>query len=284
VLKIDKRKDRRETVFSFYRIIPLMSWASRRRSLYLSGIFLFLLVVIGGPIAYKIATIPVTCHDGKQNQGETAVDEGGPCLHLNPNDLQPDSILWARAFQVRDGSYNAVAYIQNPNPNAGVAAANYKFSLYDSQNILIAERTGMTYIMPTGITPVITTGINTGNRIVAHTYFTLTDPTIIWERMSNPTSVISIASKQVSNTDILPQLSAIASNTSVNDLKDVEFVAVVFDTVGNAIQTSATEIPDFPGGSNTSIGFTWPNPFTEVVGTEDIIPLLPPVPDLTAQR
>ena len=129
---------------------------------------------------------------------------------------------------MRDGSYNAVAYIENPNPKAGVPSANYKFSLYDSQNILIAERTGTTYIMPGGITPVFTAGIDTGNRIVAHTYFALTDPSMTWERMSDPTSVVSVASKQVSNTDTMPQLSAIASNSSVADLTNVSFVGVVY--------------------------------------------------------
>jgi hypothetical protein len=262
----------------------LMSWAARRRFLYTAGIALFFLIAIGGPIAYKIATIPPTCHDGIQNQGETAVDRGGPCLLLDDRYLQPHAVLWARSFQVRDGSYNAVAYIENPNPNAGVPSADYKFSLYDSQNILIAERTGTTYIMPGGITPVFTAGIDTGNRIAAHTYFTLTDSALTWERMSNPTSVISVASKFVSNADTEPQLSAIAGNSSVADLTDVSFVGVVFDTAGNAINASATILPRLAGGSQTQIGFTWPNPFTAAVGTIDVIPLLPPIPDPAAQR
>ena len=252
--------------------------------MYISGIILFFLIVVGGPIAYKIATIPPTCHDGKQDQGETAVDRGGPCLLLDDRYLQPHAVLWARSFQIRDGSYNAVAYIENPNPNAGVPSANYKFSLYDSQNILIAERTGTTYIMPNGITPVFTAGIDTGNRIVAHTYFTLTDSSLQWERASDPTSVITVASKQISNTDTEPELSAITRNSSVADLTNVSFIAVVYDTVGNAINASATILPRLAGSSQSQIGFTWPDPFPVIVGTEDIIPIMPPVPDPTAQH
>ena len=261
-----------------------MSWAARRKLIYISGILLFFLVVIGGPLAYKIATIPQTCHDGIQNQGETAIDRGGPCLLLDEAYLEPHAILWARAFLVHDGSYNAVAYIENPNPNAGVANANYKFSLYDSDNILVAERTGTTYIMPGGITPVFTAGIDTGNRIVAHTYFELTDPTLQWERMSNPTSVITVSSKQVSDTDTVPQLSAVASNSSVVDLTNVSFVGVVFDTDGNAINASATILPRISEGARMPIGFTWPEPFTAIAATEDVTPLMNPIPDPRAQR
>jgi hypothetical protein len=261
-----------------------MSWAARRKFLYISGIFLFFLIVIGGPIAYKIATIPATCHDGKQNQGETSPDRGGPCLLLDDRYMQPHAILWARAFPVHDGSYNAVAYVENPNPDAGVLSANYKFSLYDTGNVLIAERTGTTYIMPGGITPVFTAAIDTGNRIVAHTYFALTDTALTWERVSNPASVISVTGKLVTNADTVPQLSATAENTSVADLKDVSFVGVVFDTGGNAINASATELPKVAGDARVQIGFTWPEPFPVVPGTEDVMPIMPPIPDPTAQR
>ncbi len=241
-------------------------------------------MLIGVPIVYKVARIPVTCHDGKQNQRETSVDRGGLCLLLDESSLQPHAILWARSFRVRDGSYNAVAYIQNPNESAGVASANYLFSLYDSQNVLIAERVGTTYIMPGGITPVFTGNIDTGKRIVAHTYFVFTDPSLTWERMSNPTGPITVNSTKVSTADTLSQVSAIVGNTSVKDIQDVSFVVVVFDTTGNAINASGTRVARVISGEDVHIGFTWPEIFSLVVGHIDIIPLLAPVPDPTKER
>ena len=261
-----------------------MSWAARRKFLYISGIILFFMIVIGLPVAYKLATIPQTCHDGIMNQGETAIDRGGPCLLLDDRYLQPHAVLWARAFQVRDGSYNAVAYIENPNPSAGVASANYKFSLYDSSNVLVAELKGTTYLMPGGVTPVFVSGIDTGNRIVTHTYFVLTDPELTWERMTSPTSVITVSSKQVLNGNTVPQLSAIAANDSVRDLSQVQFVGVIFDTAGNAIDASATYLPRLAADSHVPIGFTWPSPLVSVAGTEDVIPTMAPIPDPSAER
>lgn len=261
-----------------------MSWAARRRFLYLAGIALFFLVVFVLPVAYKFATIPETCHDGIMNHGETAIDRGGPCLLLDDRYLQPHAVLWARSFRVRDGSYNAVAYIENPNPDAGVMSANYTFTLYDDANVMITEKKGTTYIMPGGITPVLAPAIDTGNRVVAHTYFVLTDPALAWERMSNPASVITVSSKQVSDASTEPQLSAIVANNSVADVRDAEFVGVVFDTAANAINASATYLPRLAADSRTTIGFTWPAPFLTVVGTEDVIPTMPPIPDPTAER
>jgi hypothetical protein len=247
-------------------------------------IIAFFLIAIGGPIIYKIVTIPLTCHDGKQNQGETSIDRGGPCLLLDERYLQPHAVLWARSFRVRDGSYNAVAYIQNPNPSAGVSSAAYTFSLYDSQNILIAERTGTTYIMPSGITPVFTAGISTGNRIVARTYFALTERALAWKRMSNPTSVLTFSGTQVLNPATVPQVQTIVHNNAVVDIPNLSFVTVVFDTTGNAINTSATALSRLAANSQSSIGFTWPEAFTLVPGKVDVIPLLPPIPDPHAQQ
>lgn len=261
-----------------------MSWASRRRFLYLSGIVLFFLLVFGLPIAYKIATIPSTCHDGKQDQGETAIDEGGPCLKLDPRTLQPHAILWARSFEVRPGYYNAVAYIENPNKSAGVPLAHYEFSLYDSSNILVAQQSGTTYIMPGGVTPVFLSGISTGNRVVVHTYFTLTDSMLNWEWMQSQTGPISVSQVQTSNINAQPQVAAIAANSSVSDIAHVSFAAVPFDTAGNAINASQTLVSDLPANSQVTIGFTWPQPFTVAVGRVDVIPLMPPVPNPQAEQ
>ncbi|MBI5003908.1 hypothetical protein HZC00_02350 [Candidatus Kaiserbacteria bacterium] len=253
-----------------------MSWASRRRALYITSIFLFFFILIGTPIAYKILSVPETCFDGIQNQTETAVDKGGPCLLVDERYLQPHAIMWARGFRVRDGTYNAVAYIQNPNEGAGVESVPYHFKMYDADNILVAERTGTMYIMPGGITPVIESRIDTGYRIVAHTYFEFTAP-LVWKRMKNRSTAITINNKEVMLRDDLPQVTVTARNESVDTLNKVSFVAVVFDSDGNAFQASATAIDQFVPATTENLVFTWPDPFTSSIGRVDILPVVPPV-------
>ena len=259
-----------------------MSWASRRRTTYLTGIVLFILIVFGGPITYHFLTVLPTCHEGIRNHGETAVDKGGPCLTLDPAALQPASILWARSFHVRDGSYSAVAYIENPNEGAGVMQSRYHFGLYDSANVLVADVNGTTFIMPGGITPVFAGGIATGNRIVAHTYLELSAP-LVWTRAKNAAAPISVSNKQVSEA-APPTVSADVENTSVVDIVSPSFSAVVFDTQGNAIAASSTVLPRLVAGETAHITFTWPDTFSSQVGRVDIIPEVIPVADPSGER
>jgi hypothetical protein len=252
-----------------------MSWASRRQAAYIFGVLLFFGALVGIPVAYWYLTIPVTCEDGVRNQGETAVDKGGPCKLLDERMLTPHAVLWTRAFSVRDGSYSAVAYVENPNESGGVARAPYRFRLYDDRNVLVAERQGSTYIMPGAVTPVYEGAIDTGNRSVARAYFEFTAP-LVWERLYDATRIIVVEEKDMADPGTTPRLSATIRNTAVSGLRDIEFVAVIYDTAGNAFASSATVVPTLEDGETKEIVFTWPDPFQYLPGRTDVIPLLEP--------
>lgn len=254
-----------------------MSWASRRRAAYGFGVFLFFLITVGGPIAYWYFTIPPSCTDGKQNQGETSPDHGGPCKLLDERSLTPAPILWARSFPVRDGTFNSVSYIQNSNEGAGVRHISYRFALYDTDNVLVAEREGSTFIMPGAVTPVFESGIETGNRIAVRTYFIFTDDPI-WERLEDRSRIVQVNDKRIADTGTAPRVTATARNTSVVDMTDVLLIATIFDQAGNAFASSQTKIPKLRAGEKQDITFTWPDPFTVGVGRIDIIPLVEPGP------
>lgn len=253
-----------------------MSWASRRKAAYAIGVILFFTAVIGGPIAYVWLNKPATCFDGILNQTETAVDRGGPCDLLDERFLSAPTVTWARAFQVREGSYNLVAYVQNANTNAGAVSVPYRFGLYDDSNVLIAEKFGTTYLMPGGVTPVFVGDVSTGNRVVGRTYFELIEPPV-WKRMKNAANVISINNKELVDMATMPRLTAEITNGSVSDLRRVTLIAVVFDTAGNAFAASRTEIDRIVAGQKQYVLFTWPDAFTIQKGQMDIIPTVAPV-------
>jgi len=252
-----------------------MSWAAQRRAKYTIGATLFFIIIVGGPLAYWYFSIPATCTDGIQNQRETDIDRGGPCPLLDESKLQALATLWARSFRVRDGSYNAVAYIQNPNQDAGVRTARYRFGLYDSENILVAERESSMFIMPGAVTPVLESRIDTGNRIVSRTYFEFTGP-LAWERMRNNALALAINNKEISSVTTVPRLSATVKNNSVADVISPAFIAVVFDQAGNAFAASATALDRIASDATASLVFTWPDPFAIQVGRTDIIPVVTP--------
>ncbi|MDO8552866.1 MAG: hypothetical protein Q7S01_05100 [bacterium] len=252
-----------------------MSWASRRRGIYLLGIISFLIIVIGIPVI-KYSYSPPTCTDGNRNQGETAPDKGGPCPILDEQALSPASILWSRSFSVRDGTYSSVAYVVNENANAGIKKVGYRFGLYDESNILVAERMGTMFIMPASITPVYEMNISTGNRAVVHTYFEFTE-SLVWERLKSDASVIAVGNREISNAGSNPRLTAVAENISIALVSDMSFVTVIFDPSGNARASSMTSLSRLNAGEKQQIIFTWPKPFTSAVGRVDIFPVVAPV-------
>ena len=257
-----------------------MSWASRRRTAYLSGVIVFLVIIIGGPLLYWwISSIPPSCPIGTMRPSGMS---NGSCSELDPRYLQPTAVMWARSFKVREDTYTAVAYISNPNPKAGVERAHYKMGLYDSGNVLIAEREGETFIMPGSITPVIETGIYTGNRDVVHTYFQITDPALIWKGATNLAEGIKISNQTVSNFDFAPKIEAQVHNVSLDTMRNISFVAVLFDTAGNSFAASGTALPELAAGAGSPISFIWPQSFAIPVGRIDIIPLLTPALEPTS--
>jgi hypothetical protein len=183
--------------------------------------------------------------------------------------------MWSRAFSVRPGAYNAVAYIENPNQNAGVKVAPYRFKLYDDRNVLIAERVGATYVMPGTVTPVFEPDIDAGTRKVARAFFEFSAP-LVWERMYDMTTPLVVQSKDLANANTSPRLAAIVENRAVSDIRDITFIAVVFDTAGNAFAASSTVVPLIKKGERREIVFTWPDPFPLLPGRIDVLPSLPP--------
>lgn len=261
--------------------------------MYLTGVLIFLCVLVGVPLAYVILTVPETCHDGILNQTETAPDRGGPCLLLDEGRLSPTAIVWTRTFRVRQPSvsttspsgatYNVVAYVENPNEGAGVIEAPYRFSLYDSENVLVAEREGVAFISPGGITPFFEGGIDTGNRVALRAIFTFTQP-LTWVRSSRTTDGITVSNIRTSDLDLSPRIQATVSNASPGPVLDTSFVAVVFDRGDNAFAASATKIDRIASGASEEIVFSWPDPFPGVVGKIEILPVRAPAADQKAPR
>ena len=256
-------------------IIMSNSWAQKRRIYYLSGIAgVFLLIIVPFIIAWLYE--PPTCFDGKLNQGESAIDKGGPCELLDETRLIPETIQWARTFKVRDGVFNAISYIENANRNAGVKRAPYTIKLYDSKNILVAERFGTVTLRPGSITPIFEGGIHTGNRVPVRAFFEFTDD-LIWVTMEKPESQIDIYNEKFEKTKVGPRITATIKNLDVVPLRNIALVVVIFDKNGNAFASSRTIVEGVRAGDMTQVTFTWPTSFDKIPARIDILPILDPL-------
>ncbi|PCI30559.1 hypothetical protein COB52_01525 [Candidatus Kaiserbacteria bacterium] len=249
-------------------------WARRRQTMYAGGIFLFLFFTITPYILITSYDKP-TCFDGKKNQGEVSVDLGGPCTLLDESTVIPHTILWARTFEVRDGFYNAVAYIENPNQEAGVKDAVYQFKFYDAQNVIIGERFGRVSVPPGKVFPIFESRIDTGKRIPVRTFFSFVND-FAWEKMQDSARGITINNTRISNANTSPRIDADVRNNLFESRKNIVFIATIFDSNGNAIASSRTLVERLKADEKKTIAFTWPEGFSSDIARIDIVPLAIP--------
>jgi len=80
------------------------------------------------------------------------------------------------------------------------------------------------------------------------------------------------------------RISAYAENNTTLPITKITFVATVFDPSGNAIASSQTALEKLEAGASQSIFFTWPVPFPSQIGRIDIIPVVAPLPDNSAEQ
>ncbi len=237
-----------------------MDWATTRKLQYFGIIVAVITIFIVIPFYIFIYRAP-TCFDGFKNGEEVGVDCGGSCRLLCSAEIsQPISRWDPRFFEVSEGVYSVLAYLENPNIVAEVLNAPYIFRLYDKENILIAERKGKTFI-PKGENFAIFEGnINTGERVPYRASFDF-EGDLIWVRNTNSSPEISVSNETLSRQDLAPRLDAKVKNNSLVRVSDIELVAIVFDGAGNAIGSSRTFIESLEDGEEKSVVFTWPRPF-----------------------
>jgi hypothetical protein len=250
-----------------------MSWASRRRSKYI-GIVVAVALVIIVPLFFVVFNKKPTCTDGKQNGDEVGIDCGGLCPELCVSQISDPILIWSRSFKVVDGVYNAVAYVENPNFNAGISKISYTFKLFDGENVLVAERKGSTFISPNNVSPIFEGGIKTGERVPTKTFFELSQGPV-WTQSVDEDTSLSVSDTVLSEKDSSPRIDATLSNSSVSDVRDIEVVAIVFDSKDNAIAVSSTFVELLSKRSSRNIVFTWPDKFESIVSRIEIIPRVP---------
>ncbi|MBI2630976.1 hypothetical protein HYW73_02040 [Candidatus Nomurabacteria bacterium] len=251
-----------------------MTWALKRQFLYIV-IFILFISVFGILILYPSFTKAPTCSDYKQNGDEKGVDCGGSCLRACIAQTDDISVIWARAFRVVPGRYNAVAYITNHNKSSAIQKINYKFRFGDTNNVYIGKREGSTYVPPGGNFAVFEPGIDVGNSIPVYVTFEFTEPEVwlqVPEEKINQLKVL-ISNIELKDETTSPRLSATIKNDSLFTIPNVSVIAILHEKGGNAIATSRTFLSSLAPFQNANINFTWPEPLTGTVVEKELIPM-----------
>jgi len=237
-----------------------MSWARKRKFVYISIIVLVFLLVVVLPTFIHFYKAP-TCTDGKQNQGELGIDCSGPCVRLCPAQYAPLNVLWSRFTKVNDGVYNVLAYIENPNISAGANNLDYVFKLYDKNGILLKERYGQTFAPANKIMAIFEAEMLTGKQVPQRVEFSFISDAV-WEKQESSEVGLSISEMEMLRLETAPRLSATLTNKTIKQIKNIEAIAIVYNSAGNTIAFSRTVIDAINGKTSVPVSFNWPKPFT----------------------
>lgn len=251
----------------------MATWRQKRQRAITTGIAVCVLLFLGYVVYQLFFTTKPTCFDGVQNGDERGIDCGGSCVQVCQSDTRNVVIEWARTTRVAGDVYNAVAYVENQNRNAGIGEISYVFRIYDDNNIIIAERFGTTFIQPNERAVIFEPSIMTGNRIPYETFFEFTSaPTWVTTSERYERRVITVGEQTLKNTDTRPRLEATIRNTTLQPVYDIEAVAIIYDQEGIARATSATTVEAILGSDTATVLFTWPEAFAFSVARAEIIP------------
>lgn len=239
----------------------MSSWASRRKSIYL-GTVLGVVALIAFFIFWKYWYKAPVCTDGIRNGDETGVDCGGSCSLVCESDALPPIIRWdPRLFEISPGIWSVLVYVENPNADADATYLPYTFAIYDSNNELIATRTAATILPKRKTVGVFEGPISLPQGAVPRRATFDIGKNITWQKNTLADYDLLITHSPLLRTESAPRIEATIKNNDIEDVRNIELVASVFDGEDNAIASSRTFVEKIPKNQSRDVFFTWPEPF-----------------------
>ncbi len=239
-------------------------WAFRRRVEYIIGLLLFF-TLVGSGVYYMFGYQSPTCFDRVQNGKEHGIDCGGVCQRMCLFEIQAPRVLWTKAFKIVDGQYNAVAYIENGNKTVGTKSLPYTITLYDSRGVIV-ERSGVSILPPDGVYPIFEGRIQTGSRIPTRADIVFQDENnVVWMPADVGRDKFSVEERDLADADNKPRLTTQIQNSLLNETKEVEIIATLFDSKGKPLTAARTVVEYFKGRTTEKVVFTWPEPIAKTL-------------------
>lgn len=256
----------------------MSTWSSRRKFTYGTVFVLVLILIIALPIFIIFYKAP-TCTDGKKNGDELGIDCGGSCRKLCQSAFFPPYIVWggAKFEKVANGLYNLSALIENQNLNGAAMNVPYRMSLFDERGILIVEKEGYVNLFAHRKSMAFESAVYVGKRTPARATFEFTKAPI-WFKSHDALGGLSVLDKRYKEDENSSSLEVELRNNTVIPYNNVSVSVVLYDSLGNVIGFSRTQIDTISANSKEIAPFTWPISRKGRVTSIEVIPLIvPPV-------
>jgi len=235
-------------------------------------IFFLILSGIGFLIYFYSIKPKPTCDDGIKNQNEEDIDCGGVCSPCELVYIKDIEVLSVKVIPTQNNFYDLVAQIKNPNQNYGSGEVFYKFGLYDSQDRLINEYSGITYILPNQTKYLLKIKAESNSSVKQ---VKLSFSNVKWEKPEDyQAPQIGIQQKEYrlldDNEPGFAQVRAILVNKTGFDLDKIDIDVLLFDASNRLIAININEINTFLAGQERDFLSTWFNPISGQVNSVEI--------------
>ena len=246
----------------------MASWSTKRKFGYFFIFMAAIVVLVGLPAFFVFYKAP-TCSDGVKNGTERGVDCGGSCARLCPADFAAPKVLWAYSVRVVPGIYNALAYVQNPNPSVEARDLSYILKLYDAEGILVTQRVGKAFVPAGQRFAVFVAGIDVGKRTPVRATFEFAgEPN--WRQGSPLTKLRVLDTSLDQGQGGKPSARVRVRNDAPDrSYANVDATVILYDKNDNRVAFSKTVIPSIGPNETQTLYYTWPEPFgAGIVRTE----------------
>lgn len=222
-------------------------------------IFFLILAGIGYLIYYSNRTVP-SCDDGILNQSEERIDCGGSCVPCQLIDIEDIEILLVKAIPTQDNFYDLIVQIRNPNQNYGSERVPYKFQIYDLENNLTLEFSGLTFILPNQSKYLIETKVEF-SILTPGIEFSLGE--VEWKKLKDyqpPQLVVQQKEYRLlgDNQPGFSQVRGVLINRSNFGFEMINIDVLLLDSSQNILAVNVTEIRTLLAGQERDFFITWP--------------------------
>lgn len=203
--------------------------------IFIAAIFVFALYIYFGA--------EPTCFDNRKNQGEEDVDCGGPCQSCEIKRLLPLQISRERILPVSQSSVSLSAEVRNPNFTFGLERFSYRWEIYDPSGNLLQTLTAESFIYPNEVKYLIVPEVNIAASAVGSVKLISGDQHWLPAASFPLPRLESIRVRTAVSENRLETTGAIVNNEAFH-LRRLRVIGVLFDSSGQELAVSATELRD----------------------------------------
>ncbi len=197
--------------------------------------FIFFAFVAFGVYLFYFNPAP-SCIDNKQNQKETAIDCGGPCI---PCEVKGLNLVTeeVKIFPTGKNQATLLAKVRNPSRNFS-ASFSYEFNLGSTRSNQ-RELRGRETLAPQKIQYIVVPNLPIDERSINGVNLDISD--LNWSENKLPALNIRINSQSDINKNRVTVTGVLSNNSAVN-LPTVKLTALLFDKEGKILNASIAEL------------------------------------------